>query len=416
LKLLVYEFFSGGGYVRGEISGLIGEAYAMLRYAVEDFNAAGFEVYTTLDHRIAVFDPPLKAQHVRVIYDSDSNLFEETLSMVDAAFLIAPETDGVLYTLAEEAVKQGVELFGPLPSAIELTSDKSRLLGIAEKLGLRVPRHRVLKTTNSTASIEREAGRVGYPCVFKVLDGAGSEGMSLVSREEEIHPALVKIRSVSERDEFLLEEFVEGVNASVSLISTGESALPLTLNFQSVRVAPPSEESKYVGGYVPLRHKLRKSAFEAAETLVKSVDGLQGYVGVDLILSEEGVTILEVNPRLTTSYLGLRRVLKQNPAEIISQAVTRKILPPRVSLEGCAYFEKIDLPNSVEVDNDKLRSIARYEAVAAPPFPVRGRKHAILVTHAEDEEHARLKMEKTVEEIVGELAGSARDASGRQEL
>ena len=115
MKLLVYEFFSGGGYVRGEISGLIGEAYAMLRYAVEDFNAAGFEVYTTLDHRIAVFDPPLKAQHVRVIYDSDSNPFEETLSMVDAAFLIAPETDGVLYTLAEEAVKQGVELFGPLP-------------------------------------------------------------------------------------------------------------------------------------------------------------------------------------------------------------------------------------------------------------------------------------------------------------
>jgi hypothetical protein len=404
LKLLVFEFFSGGGFVEGTISSLIGEAYAMLRFAVEDFRKAGFNIYTTLDHRIAEFDPPLEANHVKVVHGLGLTLFQEILREVDAAFLIAPETGGVLYSLASAVVESGVELFSPLPSSIELTADKSKLLETAKKLGLKVPEHRLPKTSNSIATIEKMASDVGYPVVFKVLDGAGSEGMSLVSESEEISPATEKIRSASNRDVFLLEEFVEGLDASVSLISNGETALPLSLNFQLMRMKSPFEESKYEGGYVPLTHRLREKAFEAAKTIVENIEGLQGYVGVDLILSEEEVTILEVNPRLTTSYLGLRRVLNQNPARIISEAVTSKILPSKVNLRGCAYFQKVELPDYLKIDVNKFKIIARREGMAAPPFPVRGKKQAILVAYSQNEELARLKIEKMKREIIKELA------------
>lgn len=405
MKLLVFEFFSGGGFVDGELSGLIDEAYAMLRCAVEDFQKAGFDVFTTLDHRIADFNPPLRADHVRVVYNFDSDVFRELLSEVDAAFLIAPETGGVLHSLAVETVKSGVELFSPLPSAIELTADKSKLLEIAEKLGLNVPEYRVLETTSSIDEIGKIVGNMGYPVVFKVLDGAGSEGMSLVSRSEEIPLAIEKIRSVSNRDMFLLEKFVEGIDASVSLVSNGETAFPLSLNSQSMRMKSPLEESKYEGGYVPLRHRLKDSAFEAAKTLVENIEGLQGYVGVDLIIPEDEVTILEVNPRLTTSYLGLRRVLRQNVAKIISEAVTRKVLPSKTSFDGCAYFKKLEIPENIEIDEEKFRKIARYQNLAAPPFPVKGKKNAILVVHSKNEELAKLEMEKMKRKIIKELTG-----------
>ena len=41
-------------------------------------------------------------------------------------------------------------------------------------------------------------------------------------------------------------------------------------------------------------------------------EGLAGWVGIDLIISPDQTqaTILEVNPRLTTSYVGLRRWVK----------------------------------------------------------------------------------------------------------
>lgn len=403
MKILVFEFFSGGGFVEGEISGLIGEAFAMLRCIVEDFRKAGHRVYTTLDHRIARFDPPLRAHRVKVVSSPDSMVFQEMLSEVEAAFLIAPETDGVLYSLAMEVAKSGVKLFGSLPSAIEITTDKSKLLGIANNLGLKVPKHSLSKTKNSISNIEKNAKDMGYPVVFKVLNGAGSEGLSLVSRDEEIPPAIEKIRKASDCDMFLLEELVEGVDASVSLISNGETAFPLSLNLQFMNMVPPTRESKYEGGYVPLKHRLKERAFEATKALVESIEGLQGYVGVDLILSEEEITILEVNPRLTTSYLGLRRVLRQNVATMISKAVTSKVLPTKVNLKGCAYFKKVDLPESIEIDENKFKTIAMREEVAAPPFPVEGQKHVILVAHSENEELAKLKMEKMKKEIIRDL-------------
>ena len=45
--------------------------------------------------------------------------------------------------------------------------------------------------------------------------------------------------------------------------------------------------------------------------------GLWGYAGVDLIVSDQGPVVLEVNPRLTTSYAGLSQALNMNVAEKI---------------------------------------------------------------------------------------------------
>jgi predicted ATP-grasp superfamily ATP-dependent carboligase len=46
--------------------------------------------------------------------------------------------------------------------------------------------------------------------------------------------------------------------------------------------------------------------------LAKVVPGLWGYVGIDLIVGEVGFKVLEVNPRLTTSYAGIRAALGGN--------------------------------------------------------------------------------------------------------
>ena len=48
-----------------------------------------------------------------------------------------------------------------------------------------------------------------------------------------------------------------------------------------------------------------------------------GYVGVDLILGDhpngDGDYLIEVNPRLTTSYLGLRHIAETNLADAMLQ-------------------------------------------------------------------------------------------------
>jgi predicted ATP-grasp superfamily ATP-dependent carboligase len=63
--------------------------------------------------------------------------------------------------------------------------------------------------------------------------------------------------------------------------------------------------------------------------------GLAGYVGVDLIVGENAITVLEVNPRLTTSYAGLRRAIGANPARLVLDLLYNEhfILPPDMTCQ-----------------------------------------------------------------------------------
>jgi predicted ATP-grasp superfamily ATP-dependent carboligase len=67
----------------------------------------------------------------------------------------------------------------------------------------------------------------------------------------------------------------------------------------------------YRGGRVPLTEPLASRALSLARKAVDCVPGLFGYVGVDLVLGDAGDWVIEINPRLTTSYLGLRQLAKK---------------------------------------------------------------------------------------------------------
>ena len=46
-----------------------------------------------------------------------------------------------------------------------------------------------------------------------------------------------------------------------------------------------------------------------------------GYFGIDFIRkSDNSLFFIELNPRLTTSYIGVRKILSYNPAEVITNS------------------------------------------------------------------------------------------------
>ena len=66
---------------------------------------------------------------------------------------------------------------------------------------------------------------------------------------------------------------------------------------------------------------------EFSNSLIKALPGLRGYVGVDILISKDEVLLVEVNPRLTTSYAGLRLALGVNPAGLVLQTFVAQKLP-----------------------------------------------------------------------------------------
>ena len=332
-RVFVYEFMCGGGMAGEELHVDVAvEGLAMLLASAEDFSSAGFHTFTTLDPRLLYLKRIFEARSVSVV---ERGLLEG-VEEADWVLLIAPETGGTLCELTRTLERSGCSVLGSSSNGVALATDKGRTLELAGEAGLSVP------LTLTAKSVEEAVGRaweVGFPAVFKPVDGVGCEGVSVARGEDDVRGAAELASAASGTGEILVQEYVKGVDASASLIVGDDEATPLTLNAQMILIGEDGR-IRYGGGYLPLKHGLEKEALKAAEKAALQIPGLKGYVGVDLVLSRRGVFIMEVNPRLTTSYLGVREVVEGNIAGFIFDSCLRGVTPGRVVVRGGAAFRK----------------------------------------------------------------------------
>jgi tyramine---L-glutamate ligase len=91
----------------------------------------------------------------------------------------------------------------------------------------------------------------------------------------------------------------------------------------------------------------------------RSLPGAHGYLGVDLVLGEaasgEEDYVIEINPRLTTSYVGLRRLARENLAGAMLAACAGK--PPALSWHSHAL--EFSAAGDVCIDSNRLPQEAR---------------------------------------------------------
>ena len=367
MNLLIFEYVSGGGYANMKLSSsIISEAYGMIRSLISDCKAAENKVTTLLDSRIKNFNPPNEADKI-VSISSPKELYaklKEFSSRVDAVYVIAPESGQVLTKLVETVEAYGGTSLNCDNDAIKCVSNKMTTHETLKKRGLKVPETMLLDIHEKPESIRHSVKELDYPFVFKPLDGVSCEGLSIVRNSDEITGAVRKIARESMSTQFIAQKFFNGKAASVCVFSNGDEALSVTLNRQFVTLGSPNETSGYYGGAVPFKHKLEEKALRAAEKTVEGVSGLKGYVGVDMILTEDEPIIIEVNPRLTVSYIGLRKVVNINPAEAIIDAVTKRSLPKTLQLNGCAFFSKVKVPANPTI----LAESYKLKNVVSPPF------------------------------------------------
>jgi tyramine---L-glutamate ligase len=348
-KIFVHEFISGGGWSEADLPpGLVGEGYAILWALLSDFQAWGAaSTVTTLDARLWARHARLPAGEILEVRPAEYEAgFRSILAQCDAALIVAPETGGLLARLSAIAVDAGIPLLGCSPEAVSLAGDKAACDRIFRKANLPTPPTCVVRPS----SAPQAAAELGYPLVVKPLDGVGCEGLSLVNCMEQLRPALEVARKASRRKEILLQSFVAGNHVSVSLLASQAGLLPLSLNGQQIDIGRPFH---YRGGIVPYSHPAAQIALQLAQAAARLLPGLRGYFGVDLVLGQEGAYLIEINPRITTSYVGLRRVIQANLAELIWNACIQGDLPEQVALTGQVVFSKED---PIHVDTGDIQT------------------------------------------------------------
>lgn len=256
--------------------------------------------------------------------------------------VIAPETDGLLAERVRFFQNSGSAICGPSLAAVELTSDKLTLAEHWNAHGVPTPETWLIAAPCSYR----------FPCVWKPRDGCGSTATIRVDSTWDIQAARETLRREEFLGELIVQPFVPGRPASVAFLMGPDQLVPMLPTFQ--RIEPG--RFKYLGGELPIRPDLAERAIRLATLAVDCVPGLRGYVGVDLILGDapDGSQdfALEINPRLTTSYVGLRHLADFNLAAAMLRVADGEPFVPRwkpgrvrffpdgeVEFEDSDYFE-----------------------------------------------------------------------------
>jgi tyramine---L-glutamate ligase len=321
LRILVFEFATSGGVGGASrdarlIADLWREGETMRRLLSEDLTHAGHEVRSLLapSHpRPPPVPPPVPPagsaplgsppDHSEPVNEQEQWLglqrLRDAVRDVEATVLIAPECQGLLARLAEEITRWGGQLLSPDPQFIEWAADKQQLADRLSAAGIPVPPGR------RVAPGEAADWDQPLPWVLKPLDGAGSMEISRLDA-----PPREPVTSPRR-----LERYCPGIAVSVAALGGPRGWVLLEPCRQHLR---DSLHFQYMGGSLPLPSKLARRALQLARHALQILPQTQGYVGLDLVLgsADDGETdyVIEVNPRLTTSYTGLRVAAQGNLA------------------------------------------------------------------------------------------------------
>ncbi|MFG1330659.1 ATP-grasp domain-containing protein [Xanthobacter autotrophicus] len=295
MRVFVCEFVTGGGLRDAALPESLAREAALIRDAMRRDLAAlpqVSEILLAADDRL-----PLPGA-VAVTEGADAwAIWRDLARRADVVWPVAPETDGVLAGLVEMLRENCPRVLACDPEAIAAATSK---LETARRLA-------VAGVPHIPTFPLAQAPDLSGPRITKPDDGAGCEDTRFWADGMPATP--------SRRDGLVIQPFVVGEAASLTVLNAPEGVRLLTVNRQHIAV----EDGRVfltglsVGALADVDGRLEA----LAEAVVRAMPGLHGIFGIDILLTDTGPVVVEVNPRLTTAYAGLGVALGLNPATLL---------------------------------------------------------------------------------------------------
>jgi predicted ATP-grasp superfamily ATP-dependent carboligase len=355
-RVLVAEFLLANSEAsRRAAPSMLEEAEAMLRAVVTDFaGLQDVDVTVLLSAKAAARFAKSHTFSVRKgrnrIISQRGELQPDSLPIIlrdeskqaafDAVLLIAPECDGVLVSLLK-AVQESDAL--PMRSLnldwrlAAIFADKRmtdawlRRHGIAsiptrtiDDATAAVIQGKLLRNPvmETATALHRETTE--QLAVLKPRHGAGAESVNIVRLNQRFFEDLPQ--QSSDDDRWILQPFLPGAACSVGFIGGGDHGPTIILPPASQNIHVTNGRMSYHGGEIPCETLLASRIAPVAAQIAVALGAFNGYVGADLLVdffvqndSEESVRVVEINPRICTSYVGYRTLAEDNLAAWLLQ-------------------------------------------------------------------------------------------------
>jgi biotin carboxylase len=286
-----------------------------------------------------------------IVSTEDKEAIDRLAAALELDGLIAPGTDWPVAVAAR--VAERLRLPHPLSAATAtLATSKLRQRERFEEAGVPQPRWQLV--TGGEVAIEP-------PCVVKATDRQGQKGLSLVHDADELPAAIATARSASRAGAVLVEELVDGPEATVIGFSASGAFMPLAVTDRLT--AEPPAFGVALAHVFPAAHVDEDAVVGVARRAVEALGIREGPSYTQLRIGPGGPEVMEVAARLggghdaelveaalgvdlnglaLASALGETVALEPPGAPLVGGAVTRFLVAPP------GVLESVEVPAELE--------------------------------------------------------------------
>ena len=262
-------------------------------------------------------------------FDASSRLYfesldaESVLEVLDAECLDGDMPDAFIQFggqtplgLAPPLAAAGVALRGLDLEAIDQTEERMRFAGLVERLGIPQP------AGGQASSVEEAfvvAERLGYPVIVRPSFVIGGLAVDFAYSAEDLARIIERAVAVDDERPVRIDAYLEGIEVDVDAISDGADVLIPGLIEHVERAGVHSGDS--IGVYPPQRiiDADQELIVEAITRIALEV-GVRGLINGQFIVRDDGVYLLEVNPRASRTVPFLSKVTGVPMVELATRA------------------------------------------------------------------------------------------------
>lgn len=248
----------------------------------------------------------------------------------------APLVEGIV----DEFKKQGLKIFGPLKEAARLEGSKIYAKEFMKRHGVRTAEYEVFYDIEGAVEYIK---RCQYPCVIKADGLAQGKGVVICNSTKEAEDTLKKfmVEDVFKGSgkRIVIEEFLEGVEASILSITDGKTIIPFISAKDHKRIFDGDKGPNTGGmGVIAPNPYVTDEVLEdfKKNIMLPTLNGIKeegldyhGIIFFGIMITKKGVYLLEYNVRMgDPETQALLPLMKSDFFELILKAIDGK-------LEGC---------------------------------------------------------------------------------
>lgn len=315
MKVFVYEHITSGALINESLpSSLVHEGNEMLIAIVRDMSLlTDIELIILRDSRLKPLTDITDNPRHHCLMVENNSVFQQhyasSINTADAVIIIAPETDTILQNLQQSVLNNGKKLFGCQPEATQICTDKA--------LCYQQLTSNNVSTPYTIQSTEWPLNHFNSPAGFvvKPQDGAGCIDTLFFSEYSSLESWLP---SSHIHDKTIIQPYIEGDTLSLTVLVDHNDSRVLAVNQQHITQdhGQFSFHGCSVNG-IDEGQFSQQQATEITQKIHHAIPGLWGFIGIDLIVTGNDVYVIDINPRLTTAYVGLSESLNLNPAQLL---------------------------------------------------------------------------------------------------